>query len=184
VHGDACTFCGTAAGLNFTRASSIQQDSQLNPSSEAAPVDSAKEHVKQVIVVRRDLNMRLGKAIAQGAHAAMMFMIRDIAAGRESFENVAFEQWLEQGITKICVRADSEAELNEIFAQAKAAGLRVEIIRDAGRTEFAGPTLTALAIGPDLARNIDAITGHLKPYKSPSARPFARTSAIIPSLRR
>jgi len=30
--------------------------------------------IKQVIVIRRDLKMRRGKEIAQGAHASMMFL--------------------------------------------------------------------------------------------------------------
>jgi PTH2 family peptidyl-tRNA hydrolase len=130
----------------------------LNNELERAPA----RRVKQVIVVRRDLNMRLGKAIAQGAHASMMFLIRDIASGREAFENVLFEEWLESGMSKICVRADSETHLLDIFEQAKAANLRVEIIRDAGLTEFPAPTLTALAIGPDDAGKIDVVTGRLR----------------------
>ena len=119
------------------------------------------DRIKQVIVVRRDLNMRLGKAIAQGAHAAMMFMIRDIAAGKGQFEGVRFNEWLEQGTAKICVKADSEAHLIEICEKARAAGLRAELIRDAGLTEFNQPTLTAVAIGPDSAGKIDPITGNL-----------------------
>jgi peptidyl-tRNA hydrolase, PTH2 family len=118
--------------------------------------------VKQVIVVRRDLNMRLGKAIAQGAHASMMFMIRDISTGRSTFDNVLFEEWLQNGMSKICVRANSEEHLVEIFDQARTANLRVEIVRDAGRTEFRAPTLTALAIGPDDGTKIDAVTGRLQ----------------------
>ena len=72
-------------------------------------------------------------------------------------------EWITNGMTKICVRVDSEAELLEIEAKANAAGLRVHIITDAGRTEFGGiPTKTCLAIGPDESAAVDAITGHLK----------------------
>ncbi|HYI93611.1 MAG TPA: aminoacyl-tRNA hydrolase [Bryobacteraceae bacterium] len=119
------------------------------------------DRIKQVIAVRRDLNMRLGKAIAQGAHAAMMFMIRDIAEGKPQFQGVRFAEWLEQGTAKICVKANDEAHLMEIYEKARAAGLRAEIIRDAGRTEFNEPTLTAVAIGPDSAAKIDPVTGNL-----------------------
>jgi PTH2 family peptidyl-tRNA hydrolase len=39
------------------------------------------------------------------------------------------------------------------------------MIQDSGRTEFHGqPTLTACAIGPDLAERIDEITGDLTLY--------------------
>jgi PTH2 family peptidyl-tRNA hydrolase len=41
----------------------------------------------------------------------------------------------------------------------------VEVITDSGRTEFCGvPTRTCLALGPDLASKIDAITGTLELY--------------------
>jgi peptidyl-tRNA hydrolase, PTH2 family len=41
-------------------------------------------------------------------------------------------------MTKICVRADSEAELLEIAQKAQDAGLTVHVITDAGHREFAG----------------------------------------------
>lgn len=67
------------------------------------------------------------------------------------------------GRTKIYVRVDSEAELLEIAQKAQEAGLIVHVITDAGHTEFAGvPTKTCLAIGPDEADKIDAVTGNLK----------------------
>lgn len=44
-------------------------------------------------------------------------------------------------------------------------GLKSHLIRDSGRTEFGGvPTLTACAIGPDPAEQIDEVTGSLEPY--------------------
>jgi PTH2 family peptidyl-tRNA hydrolase len=43
------------------------------------------------------------------------------------------------------------------------AGLEVHLITDNGKTEFHGePTRTCLAIGPDDAEKIDAITGRLQ----------------------
>lgn len=115
------------------------------------------EAVKQVIVIRHDLNMRLGKAIAQGAHAAMMFML-------EGEELTKTEQrWFFEGICKICVRVDSEDELLGLIEKAKEMGIKAFPITDAGRTEFHGmPTLTCCAFGPDLVSNVDAITGSLK----------------------
>jgi PTH2 family peptidyl-tRNA hydrolase len=58
---------------------------------------------------------------------------------------------------------DSEEELMQIHDKAVEAGLEVHLITDSGRTEFHGqPTRTCLAIGPDEADKIDAITGHLE----------------------
>jgi PTH2 family peptidyl-tRNA hydrolase len=114
--------------------------------------------LKQVIVIRKDLKMRRGKEIAQGAHASIS-CLRNLVATRLE------EEWLASGMTKICVTVDSEQELIDILILAQAAGLQVHLITDAGKTEFDGvPTKTCLAIGPDHSDKIDKITGHLKLY--------------------
>lgn len=113
--------------------------------------------MKQVIVIRKDLKMRRGKEIAQGAHAAMAFLIK----GDSTQEEIT--QWLKEGQTKICVSVDSEKELMDVYKKAQIAGLTTNIIIDAGRTEFNGvPTNTCIAIGPNKAEEIDKITKHLK----------------------
>lgn len=111
--------------------------------------------MKQVIVVRKDLNMRKGKMIAQGAHASLM------AYRVSAF--VVTDRWIDaHAQAKICVGCGSEEELNEIQAAALAAGLVCKVVIDHGRTEFHGrPTPTALCIGPDDSTKIDAVTGHL-----------------------
>ena len=59
----------------------------------------------------------------------------------------------------------TEEELVALHEQAESAGLRSHLIRDGGVTEFHGvPTLTALAIGPNVSADIDAVTGHLTLY--------------------
>lgn len=128
-----------------------------------------EELPKQVIVMRNDLNMRKGKMIAQGSHAAMMFLVEPLlAAARDDAHSFHLDagawQWLASGrMSKICVRVDSEAELLEIANKAQAAALPVHVITDAGLTEFGGvPTRTCAAIGPAAASAIDPITGHLK----------------------
>jgi PTH2 family peptidyl-tRNA hydrolase len=118
---------------------------------------------KQVIVIRNDLNLRKGKMVAQGAHASIMFLIHRLCDADAGAKDHAIQEWLSHGMTKICVRVDSEAELLEIAQKAVDAGLTVHVITDAGHTEFGGlPTKTCLAIGPDEGERIDAVTGHLK----------------------
>jgi PTH2 family peptidyl-tRNA hydrolase len=71
--------------------------------------------------------------------------------------------WLAGSFAKICCRVNSEEELMSIHDQALSAGLQVHLITDSGKTEFHGqPTRTCLAIGPDDAAKIDAVTGHLE----------------------
>jgi len=117
--------------------------------------------IKQVILIRKDLKMRRGKEIAQGSHASMAFLIKYPIPNKAPI----IKEWLEGGQTKICLQIHSEEELLELFKQADMAGLRANVITDAGRTEFNGvPTRTCLAIGPDKGEAIDKITKHLKLY--------------------
>lgn len=121
---------------------------------------------KQVIVMRKDLGMRKGKMIAQGAHAAMAVLL-DGAKASETELVIALDaaayQWLVTGrFTKVCVGVDSEAALDDVIARARAAKLPCALITDAGKTEFHGvPTKTCCAVGPAWADEVDAITGAL-----------------------
>lgn len=114
---------------------------------------------KQVIVLRKDLNMRKGKMCAMAAHASLDAILRD---GKLK-KNADIDAWLEGRFTKICVSVDSEEELLEIYMKAKAQKLNCSLITDAGLTEFHGiPTKTAVAVGPGKPEAIDKITGNLK----------------------
>ncbi len=114
---------------------------------------------KQVIVMRRDLGMRRGKEIAQGAHASMIWLALRIRQPGYSFTE-AERRWLDGAFAKVCVRVDSEEELLAVVHRAQEAGVLVRPCVDAGRTEFHGvPTPTCCAVGPD---RIDPITGHLR----------------------
>ena len=101
--------------------------------------------------------------IAQGAHASIMFLVQRLCDPQAGSKDHAIQEWLNHGMTKIGVRADTEAELLEIAQKAQDAGLIVHVITDAGHTEFAGvPTRTCLAIGPDEEDKINLVTGALQ----------------------
>jgi PTH2 family peptidyl-tRNA hydrolase len=115
--------------------------------------------MKQVIVIRSDLNMRKGKMVAQGAHASMAAVISN---GQLSTDE-RVQQWLDGSFVKVVVSVDSEKQLFEVYDNAQNAGVLRSIIQDEGRTEFNGvPTYTAVAIGPGDPEEINKITGHLK----------------------
>lgn len=120
---------------------------------------------KQVLVVRKDLNMRKGKIGAQCAHAAMKVLL-DQATFVDSKMALEMDEptsvWLSGKFTKICVSVNSEDELDAIYNAAIAAGIKCSLVVDAGLTEFNGvPTKTVVAIGPDFVDLIDPITSHL-----------------------
>jgi PTH2 family peptidyl-tRNA hydrolase len=117
---------------------------------------------KLVIVMRRDLGMRRGKEIAQGAHASMIWLALRIRQQGHTFTE-AERRWLDGPFTKVCVQVSSEEELLGVVHAAQEAGVLVHLVIDAGRTEFHGvPTPTCCAVGPDFVERIDPITGHLK----------------------
>jgi PTH2 family peptidyl-tRNA hydrolase len=120
---------------------------------------------KQVIVIRKDLNMRKGKMVAQGAHASMAAILsRAVEVGDSLCIPLDSDigPWLSGRFAKICVSVSSEAELQDVYEKGRAAGLPCALIRDSGFTEFHGvPTLTAAAIGPGPIAQVDAITGEL-----------------------
>lgn len=122
---------------------------------------------KQILVVRKDLKMSLGKTAAQVAHASLA-VILDRAVYRTANSitigglNEAMTTWLTEKFTKIVVSVDSEAELLAIHEAAKKAGVPTALIMDEGRTEFKGvPTYTVCAVGPESPEKIDPLTRHL-----------------------
>lgn len=128
--------------------------------------------------MRKDLNMRKGKMIAQGAHASMAIFFEMIEKKQylpvgghllyeihlppgEMGDDIA--AWVEGIFKKVTVGVNSEEELLKIHEAAKEKGLPCKLIQDAGLTEFDGvPTYTCCAIGPAKSELIDEITGNLK----------------------
>lgn len=133
--------------------------------------DKKVKDTKMVIVVRGDLKTvkgdkpRTGKLIAQGAHSALGFVWANVKGKKVSFEMTdAQYDWYMSGQTKITLKAKDEKELVEVYQRALNAGLSAELIVDAGRTEFDGPTKTCVSIGPDYSDKIDKVTGSLSLY--------------------
>ena len=124
--------------------------------------------MKQMLVLRKDLNMRKGKMIAQGAHASMAAILNWMDQGHGHGHAILSPDdrvkiWLSSPFTKICVSVDSEEELLDIYQKALNASMLCSLIKDDGTTEFKGiPTNTAVAVGPDTDEKLDPITGHLK----------------------
>ena len=125
------------------------------------------DKVKQVIVMRKDLNMSKGKMVTQGAHASIAFLTNKMKDNLSSPEALwwvnlsqAEKEWVYGTFFKVCVGVNDEKELLDIGYNAVAKGLSVKYIEETGG--FDKPTLTCLAIGPDYSSVIDPITKHLK----------------------
>lgn len=120
--------------------------------------------VKQVIVVRTDLNMRKGKMGAQVAHASMKVFFDRMSTEVDKLpvfqltgdmtestgyviaplttKKIVFYRddpmllWMEGSFTKIVVGCNSEQELFDLQKQAEEAGIVNALILDNGNTEF------------------------------------------------
>jgi len=120
------------------------------------------DKVKQVIVMRKDLNMSKGKMVTQGAHASIAFLTHLVRGynGESLLLSKVEKEWVYGTFFKVCVGVNDEKELLDIGYNAVAKGLSVKYIEETGG--FDKPTLTCLAIGPDYSSVIDPITKHLK----------------------
>ena len=116
--------------------------------------------LKQVYIVRTDLDMGKGKIAAQCCHAAVK-AYRDLSTKGPSAKKV-LEQWEWQGSRKVVVKTSSEEELVNIITTAKQRGVYATTIRDAGKTQIAAGSMTVGVIGPANESDIDAVSGHLK----------------------
>lgn len=119
--------------------------------------------IKQVLVVRKDLHMRMGKVAAQCCHASLGLILD---AQRRNQVTEAMQLWMDpdigQGFKKVVVYVNSEDELLALVHIAFVDKIPCKVITDSGTTEFNGvPTITCMAIGPDWSDKIDKITGEL-----------------------
>ena len=118
--------------------------------------------MKQVIVIRMDLDLSGGKAVAQGCHASEGARIDSI----DRWGSIApemLEAWGESK-KKVCLAVDGEEELLALAKACEEANIGHYLVRDAGRTEVDSGTPTALGIGPDFPRHINKLTRHLACY--------------------
>ena len=136
--------------------------------------------VKQVIVVRKDLQMRKGKIAAQVAHASMKvlldrmgvrYYLYDLGDG-DAYGSADWTlsvdrdspmwEWLNGSFAKVVLYVEFEDAIKALENRCHFMNIPCAVITDEGRTEFHGePTVTCIAIGPDYSEKIDEITGGL-----------------------
>lgn len=96
--------------------------------------------MKQVILMRTDLGMSVGKMVAQAVHAG------SLSPG---------------GCSVIALKVTSKEQLMELADKASYAHIRSGVVSDAGHTEVPPGTLTCAILGPAEDKDIDKITGAL-----------------------
>ena len=109
---------------------------------------------KQVILVREDLKLPLGKASSQVAHASVDATLKS--------DKKIVDLWKKEGGKKIILKVKDEKELWKYKQMAEDFGLKTALIKDAGHTVLEPGTITCLGIGPDEEDKVDEVTGKLK----------------------
>lgn len=131
----------------------------------------SSSNIRQVIVVRKDLNMRKGKLAAQVAHASNEFLVElynhaEAFIKTDEYKEIrnTFNKWYYDNLfTKIVLGINSERELLDLIEKAKSLKIKNYPIYDMGLTEFHGvKTLTCCSFGPGSKEELDKVTGHLQ----------------------
>ena len=112
---------------------------------------------KQVIVIREDLKLSIGKLGAQSAHASY-------GAAKKANKKI-LKEWEDYGQKKVVLGTKDLKELKDLKKKADELKIANCLISDAGHTQLKPGTITALGIGPDKEEKIDKVTGHLKLLK-------------------
>ena len=112
--------------------------------------------IKQVIVVRTDLDMGKGKIAAQVGHACVLGAERVRKSNPEWFS----VWWT--GQEKIVLKVANLKELEQVKQDAIEFDLPWSEVTDAGHTQIAPGTVTCISLGPAPEEKIDKITGDLK----------------------
>ncbi len=117
----------------------------------------AEGGIKQVLILRTDLDMGRGKLVAQGAHASLMSYLE---ASRKD-KSVA-DSWIRSGEKKIVLKVNSEEALKKLYEAFKYKEIPCALVSDRGLTQLPPNTKTALGIGPWKGSEIDKLTIALK----------------------
>lgn len=136
---------------------------------------NTNDEYRMVLAVRTDLGMQKGKVAVQCAHAAVVAYTNALRKDCRSLQywltsgninlvhsSMRGPRTLVVGQAKIAVKISSEQELIDLAQKARAKGIVVSIVRDAGRTQVESGTKTIIALGPAPKSALDSITGHLK----------------------
>lgn len=109
---------------------------------------------KQVIILRKDLDVGKGKLIAHALHAAIGAM--------RKIDNETIKKWENEGGKKVVLKVHALKELKEIESKLKKVKIPYFLVKDAGLTQLKAGTITALGTGPIEEKKIDKITGKLR----------------------
>lgn len=126
-------------------------------------MENKPETFKIVVVVRKDLDLPLGKWIAQAVHATLR-VEHGIMTNIKEFHCQYMNDSSHQPICVVCY-VKSESELYKLRDKAQNAGLPCAVQVDAGHNFVQAGTPTCLAIGPAPESDVNQVTKRLQLLK-------------------
>ena len=115
------------------------------------------EEIKQVIILRTDLEMSRGKTVAQGCHASLMSYFEV-----EKADPKIAKKWIDSGEKKIVLKVENEDALIKLYKAYEYKGIPCALVTDAGLTEIPPGSKTALGVGPWKSNEVDQFSKGLK----------------------
>ena len=133
------------------------------------------ENIKQLIIVRKDLEMPAGKLAAQVSHASLLAFLNSLdKKSREAEKNQEIYildksncsyDWIHGSFAKVVLGVKNENQLLKYKKIAEENGIPFALITDEGRTCFDGePTITCLGVGPYDNDTLDKFFKRLRLY--------------------
>ena len=100
---------------------------------------------------------------AQCGHATLGSYRRTRSwASQSKYWRKVLDRWSYEGQKKIAVKVTSEQDLKDIQQKALEQGIPCYMVADAGHTQIAAGSLTVCGLGPCTAKQVAAVTSHLK----------------------
>jgi PTH2 family peptidyl-tRNA hydrolase len=123
--------------------------------------------IKQVIVVRKDLNLKKSKLAAYVSHASMKFLLENNESerGDEFTIKLSPEEavWLKEGSSPLIFGINSETALRDMLFRAELDGIEVYPLFVESKEDFGGEkTLVCAAFGPSSFGEFTKIVSKLK----------------------
>lgn len=116
-----------------------------------------EDEIKQVIIIRMDIEMGKGKLAAQAAHASLASYF-----DAEKRDKEITQEWLDSGEKKIVLKVSNDEALMKLYEAFRFKKIPCALVSDRGLTQVPPGTKTALGIGPWHSKDIDLLTKPLK----------------------
>lgn len=124
------------------------------------------KEIKQVIVVRKDLNLKKTELASQVATASMGFLLENNESERNDVINVKLSNeeaaWLNGSFEKQIVAVESEKALRDLMFKAELEGIGVYPVHGKVNGFEEDVTIMCAALGPDDSSVIRHVIGNLK----------------------